>query len=55
MTDTPPLSVIIQAHPIGKGLDAFRASFQSICKDRGISCAIDALDQVNKEGKINFN
>ncbi|KAI1505466.1 hypothetical protein F5X99DRAFT_415913 [Biscogniauxia marginata] len=49
MTDTPPLSDIIQAHPIGKGLDAFRASFQSICEDRSISHTINALDQVGEE------
>ncbi|KAJ2990197.1 hypothetical protein NUW58_g3071 [Xylaria curta] len=49
MTDGPPLSDIIQAHPIGKGLDAFRASFQSICENHDISYAIDALDQISEE------
>ncbi|KAI1471016.1 serine/threonine-protein kinase Sgk2 [Daldinia caldariorum] len=49
MTARPPLSDIIQTHPIGKGLDAFRELFQSICEDRGISYAIDALDQLSQQ------
>ncbi|EGO57000.1 hypothetical protein NEUTE1DRAFT_84642 [Neurospora tetrasperma FGSC 2508] len=36
MTDRPQ-SEIIREHPIGTGLDAFRAAFESVCKDRGIS------------------
>ncbi|WPJ63262.1 hypothetical protein SMAC4_13633 [Sordaria macrospora] len=41
---------IIQDHPIGTGLDAFRASFESVCKDRGISCpAPDALSQLGPQ------
>ncbi|PHH49261.1 hypothetical protein CFIMG_006234RA [Ceratocystis fimbriata CBS 114723] len=43
------LSKIIENHPIGKGLDAFRASFNSICKDRSILCSPDALDQLDPE------
>ncbi|KAA8628254.1 hypothetical protein SMACR_09394, partial [Sordaria macrospora] len=43
---------IIQDHPIGTGLDAFRASFESVCKDRGISCpAPDALSQLGPQGR----
>ncbi|KAH7636131.1 hypothetical protein B0T09DRAFT_33389 [Sordaria sp. MPI-SDFR-AT-0083] len=41
---------IIQDHPIGTGLDAFRASFESVCKDRGISYPTpDALRQLDKK------
>ncbi|KAL2886390.1 hypothetical protein HOO65_060220 [Ceratocystis lukuohia] len=39
-------SKIIENHPIGKGLDAFRASFNSICEDKSILCSPDALDQL---------
>ncbi|WPJ64576.1 hypothetical protein SMAC4_13827 [Sordaria macrospora] len=43
---------IIQDHPIGTGLDAFRASFESVCKDRGISYPTpDALRQLDKKGE----
>ncbi|KAL2888933.1 kinase-like domain [Ceratocystis lukuohia] len=41
------LSKIIENHPIGKGLDAFRASFNSICEDESILCSPDALDQLD--------
>ncbi|KAL2888932.1 kinase-like domain [Ceratocystis lukuohia] len=43
------LSKIIKNHPIGKGLDAFHASFNSICKDGSILCSPDALDQLDPE------
>ncbi|KAG9229575.1 hypothetical protein BJ875DRAFT_537638 [Amylocarpus encephaloides] len=36
-------SEIIKANPIGKGLDAFRASFNPICEDRSLSCFLDVL------------
>ncbi|KAK3936587.1 hypothetical protein QBC46DRAFT_366821 [Diplogelasinospora grovesii] len=39
-------SEIIKSNPIGKGLDALRASFSSICKDKSISCGPDALSQL---------
>ncbi|KAK1773038.1 hypothetical protein QBC45DRAFT_340789 [Copromyces sp. CBS 386.78] len=49
MTDRPQ-SEIIREHPIGTGLDAFRASFESVCKDRGISCPTpDALSQLGQQ------
>lgn len=51
MTARPPLSDIIQEHPIGKGLDTFRALFQSTCQDRGISYAVDVLGQLDQEGE----
>jgi hypothetical protein len=44
-------SKIIDENPIGKGLDAFRASFNSICKGARISCTPDALEQLGQEGK----
>ncbi|KAL2889274.1 hypothetical protein HOO65_030775 [Ceratocystis lukuohia] len=40
-------SKIIENHPIGKGLDAFRASFNSICENKSILCPPDALDQLD--------
>ncbi|KAH6869245.1 hypothetical protein B0T10DRAFT_280007 [Thelonectria olida] len=40
---------IIKDHPIGDGLDAFHASFKSICQDRCISCSPDALAQFDQE------
>ncbi|WPJ57184.1 hypothetical protein SMAC4_09394 [Sordaria macrospora] len=43
-------SDVIREHPIGTGLDAFRASFELVCKDRGISCPTpDALSQLGKK------
>ncbi|KAJ4403524.1 hypothetical protein N0V85_005078 [Neurospora sp. IMI 360204] len=54
MTDRPQ-SEIIREYPIGTGLDAFRASFESVCKDRGISCPTpDALRQLGKKGRTNL-
>ncbi|KAH7012487.1 uncharacterized protein B0I36DRAFT_339394, partial [Microdochium trichocladiopsis] len=45
---------IIGNHPIGKGLDAFRAFFRSICDGAGISSAPpDALDELGHEGECN--
>jgi hypothetical protein len=41
---------ILKNNPIGKGLNAFRTSFNSICKDRTISCTPDALSQLMQEG-----
>ncbi|KAG9233281.1 hypothetical protein BJ875DRAFT_535473 [Amylocarpus encephaloides] len=42
-------SEILANNPIRKGLNAFRASFNSICKDRTISCTLDALGQLTQE------
>ncbi|EGO61465.1 hypothetical protein NEUTE1DRAFT_128057 [Neurospora tetrasperma FGSC 2508] len=54
MTDRPQ-SEIIREHPIGTGLDAFRASFESVCKDRGISCpALDAVSQLGQQDLQNL-
>ncbi|KAJ4411004.1 hypothetical protein N0V85_003877 [Neurospora sp. IMI 360204] len=40
----------IRDHPIGDGLDAFHASFEKACKDRGISCPTpDALGQLDQQ------
>lgn len=50
MTDQAQ-SEILANNPIGKGLDAFRTSFKSICDDRTLSCTPDALDQLAQEGK----
>lgn len=50
MTDQPR-SKIIKNNPIGKGLDAFRASFNLICEGASIPCTPDALVQLGQEGK----
>lgn len=50
MTDQAQ-SEILGNIPIGKGPDAFRASFNSICEDRSIFCTPDALGQLGQEGK----
>ncbi|KAF3768266.1 hypothetical protein M406DRAFT_224036, partial [Cryphonectria parasitica EP155] len=39
----------IRSYPIRNKLDAFHASFASLCEDRNISCTPDALDQLVKE------
>lgn len=45
-------SKIIEDNPIGKGIDAVRASFNSICEGRNISCTPDALGQLGHEGNL---
>ncbi len=50
MTDQAQ-SEILENNPIGKGLDAFRTSFNSICEDRSIFCTPDAVGQLGQEGK----
>ncbi|RYP24006.1 hypothetical protein DL767_008680 [Monosporascus sp. MG133] len=40
---------IIKQHPIGKGIDTFRASFDQVCKNRKISCTPRAMDQFAHE------
>ncbi|KAK0610050.1 hypothetical protein B0T17DRAFT_593872 [Bombardia bombarda] len=42
-------SKIIKDNPIEKGLDAFRASFSSICEGASVSCTPDALEQLGQE------
>ena len=42
---------IIKTKPIGKGLNTFRDSFNSVCRDSGIPGDIDSLDQIGNEGK----
>lgn len=51
MTDKLRLEIIEQ-NPIGCGLEGFRASFKSVCKSKGVSCALDALGQLDHEGRI---
>lgn len=43
--------MIIERNPIGKGLDAFRASFNRICDGAYLPCNSDALNQLGQEGK----
>ncbi|KAH7031010.1 uncharacterized protein B0I36DRAFT_323002 [Microdochium trichocladiopsis] len=42
---------IIEDHPIGKGLHAFRESFLSIYDGASISHTLDALDELDQEGE----
>ena len=49
MTD-PPL-MIIENNPIGEGLDTFRASYNSLCDNAGVSRTRDALEQLGHEGE----
>jgi hypothetical protein len=43
-------SKVIQEHPIGNGLNAFRTSFNSICEDRNISPDPAAVEHLGQEG-----
>lgn len=45
-----PRSKLIEKNPIGNGLDAFRASFNSTCERSSVSCGPDALEQLTLEG-----
>ncbi|KAG7134447.1 hypothetical protein HYQ45_007590 [Verticillium longisporum] len=40
---------IIKDNPIGNGLDAFRASFVSVCEGADASRAPDAIDRLSHE------
>ncbi|ORY58515.1 uncharacterized protein BCR38DRAFT_527535 [Pseudomassariella vexata] len=42
-------SKVITENPIGTGLDSFRASFNSTCGSRGISCSPDSLDRLDHD------
>ncbi|KAH7016319.1 uncharacterized protein B0I36DRAFT_254039 [Microdochium trichocladiopsis] len=44
-------SQIIKENPIGKGLDAFRASFSLICEGASVPCTPDSLGRLDREGK----
>ncbi|KAL6852514.1 hypothetical protein ACO1O0_007060 [Amphichorda felina] len=44
-----PRSKIIQENPIGKGLDRFRASFNTVCNGAGIASSPDVLQQLSQE------
>ncbi|KAB5581162.1 hypothetical protein GE09DRAFT_1085347, partial [Coniochaeta sp. 2T2.1] len=53
MADQPRLG-IIKDNPIGNGLDAFRASFNTVCADKGIPYTLDALGQLDLEDVQNL-
>ncbi|KAH7016047.1 uncharacterized protein B0I36DRAFT_368666 [Microdochium trichocladiopsis] len=42
-------SQIIKENPIGKGLDAFRASFSLICEGASVPCTPDSLGRLDRE------
>ncbi|KAH7228914.1 hypothetical protein BKA60DRAFT_674115 [Fusarium oxysporum] len=48
------LSTVIREHPIGDSLDAFCASFDSICKEKNISCSPDTLGQFDQDDVQNL-
>ncbi|KAK0718106.1 hypothetical protein B0T26DRAFT_741181 [Lasiosphaeria miniovina] len=54
MADQQSRLKIINDNPIGKGLDAFRTSFTSICEGAAVSCTPDALEQLGQKGKKNL-
>ena len=45
---------IIKSKPIGEGLNGFRDSFNSTCKDPGVSNSLDALYQIDNKGNCQF-
>ncbi|KAK0728902.1 hypothetical protein B0T26DRAFT_810694 [Lasiosphaeria miniovina] len=45
---------IIKDNPIGNGLDAFRASFSSVCEGAGVLYTPDALEQLGQEDLQNL-
>ncbi|CAI6091430.1 unnamed protein product [Clonostachys chloroleuca] len=47
-------SKVIQEHPIGNGLNAFRTSFNSICEDRNISPDPAAVEHLGQEDLQNL-
>ncbi|KAL3584588.1 hypothetical protein FPOAC2_14368 [Fusarium poae] len=49
-----PQSRIIEDNPIGDGLNAFRASFKSICEGASVPCTLDALEQLSQEDLQNL-
>ncbi|KAH8754110.1 serine/threonine-protein kinase Sgk2 [Diaporthe sp. PMI_573] len=53
MTDQIP-SNVIKDNPIGNSLDAFRASFDSICHDRSIARSSMAIDQLAQDDLRNL-
>ncbi|KAK5652988.1 hypothetical protein OQA88_9468 [Cercophora sp. LCS_1] len=48
------LSKIIEENPIGNGLDAFRASFSSICKGASVSYTPDAVERLGHKDLQNL-
>ncbi|GAW24971.1 hypothetical protein ANO14919_145680 [Xylariales sp. No.14919] len=44
-----PRRKIIRDNPIGRGLDASRTSFHSICQDKGLDKGLDALAQLGQD------
>ncbi|PVH90320.1 hypothetical protein DM02DRAFT_647610 [Periconia macrospinosa] len=48
------ISDIIQAKPIGKGLNAFRDSFSLVCQDLGLPDSLESLDRIGNEGLQNL-
>lgn len=45
-----PRTEIIKTHPIGKGLNAFRESFGSLCEELGHPSDLDALREIDSDG-----
>ncbi|KAF5016334.1 hypothetical protein F66182_12016 [Fusarium sp. NRRL 66182] len=44
-----PQSTIIEENPIGKGLDAFRTRFKSVCEGASVPCSPDSLEQLGRQ------
>lgn len=45
----------IKDHPIGKGLDNFRASFNSVCDNLNVPSTTDALCKLSYDGNASLN
>jgi hypothetical protein len=41
---------VIKSKPIGDGLNVFRDSFNSLCKDLGLSSSVDGWQRIGHEG-----
>ncbi|KAL2192746.1 hypothetical protein P885DRAFT_64684 [Corynascus similis CBS 632.67] len=50
--DQQSRSEIIKQHPIGNGLEGFRALYRSVCDSKSIPYTFDALGQLDLEGRI---
>ncbi|KUI65186.1 hypothetical protein VM1G_00003 [Cytospora mali] len=48
------MDTIIQAHPIGNGLDNFRTSLKSVCEEKQIPYIADAVGQLSQEDLRNI-
>lgn len=41
---------IIEQNPVGNGLEGIRASYRSLCNDKGFPYELDTLDRLDAKG-----